>query len=539
LNQVQLRAMPQALPVDRPRPGPRPGLSRRPRYGPITSGPVLALLAAAVGVGTLAIRIALHSAAFDLFGDEVIYADLGRSVVTGGFPRFFGVVFFLHGPAFFYLESGWAWLAGKPAGLVALIYEMRMLNAMLAAATAVVLVQLTARVSSLRAGLLAGALFALDPFCIRQNDRVLLETPMMLWVLLGYLVLIPLIRRPTPAWAKTRAVGGGLLFGIAVLTKDEAALITILPLAAAAALRWGPPRWLIALTVGATALPYAAYASVVAANGYIPGWWSAKTSGVERLLGVIQTTGFHRSGSLGSRLIAEGGNFWTTYALLALGVPAAWLVLRRGGPVARMMGLLYCASGVTLAYAVALGTLEEQELYLLVVPSFIMISVGFTLRHTAAHARPRSAARAFILVKTAAIMAALAVVFGLNVKTGVQWLRQPDDGYARLLPYLAANVPPGTAVDIPAASLPLSQSDGGRYELEGQYRTGLWTTRSSMRKDHVRYILVEWGTIDEGLSYLDPAQVRALTAHARLLFSYTGRSYGQLALYELPARRAR
>ena len=31
----------------------------------------------------------------------------------------------------------------------------------------------------------AGALFALDPFCARQNDRVLLETPMMLWILLG------------------------------------------------------------------------------------------------------------------------------------------------------------------------------------------------------------------------------------------------------------------------------------------------------------------------------------------------------------------
>ncbi|HJY96653.1 MAG TPA: hypothetical protein VJ371_17010, partial [Streptosporangiaceae bacterium] len=350
----------------------------------------------------------------------------------------------------------------------------------------------------------------------------------------GYLVLISLTGRPRPAWARTRAIGAGLLFGIAVLTKDEAALITILPLAAAAVLRWGPPRSLIAFTAGATALPYAVYVSVVAANGYLAGWWSAKTSGIERLLGVIQTTGFHRSGSLSSRLIAEGGNFWTTYALLALTVPAAWLVLRRGGPVARMMGLLYCAAGVTLVYAVALGTLEEQELYLLVVPGFIMISVGFTLRHKASHARPRSAARAFIVVKTAAIMATLAVVFGLNVETGAHWLRQPDDGYAHLLPYLAANVPPGSAVDIPAASLPLSQSDGGRYELEGQYRTGLWTTQSSLRKDHVRYILVEWGPIDEGLSSLDPAQVRALTGHARLLFSYTGRSYGQLALYELP-----
>lgn len=115
MNQVQLRSTAQIPAVDRPRPGPWSRPRSWPQHGPITSGPVLALLAVAVGAGTLAIRIALHGAAFDLFGDEVIYADLGRSVITGGFPRFFGVVFFLHGPAFFYLESGWSWLAGKPA----------------------------------------------------------------------------------------------------------------------------------------------------------------------------------------------------------------------------------------------------------------------------------------------------------------------------------------------------------------------------------------------------------------------------------------
>jgi hypothetical protein len=138
------------------------------------------------------------------------------------------------------------------------------------------------------------------------------------------------------------------------------------------------------------------------------------------------------------------------------------------------------------------------------------------------------------VVKTVSIMTTLAVVFGLNMKTGADWLRQPDDGFAHLLPYLAAKVPPGTPVDIPAATLPLSQSDGGRYELEGEYPTGLWTTQSSLRRDHVRYVLVEWEPIDDGLSDLDRAQVRALIVGARQLFSFTGRSYGQLALYELP-----
>ena len=179
---------------------------------------------------------------------------------------------------------------------MAWIYQMRTLNALLAGATAVVLVLLATRASSLRAGAVAGLLFALDPFCIRQNDRVLLETAMMLWVVLGYLVFTSLIGRLPSRRDWPRAVGAGLLFGCAVLTKDEGALLTVLPLLAAAALRWGPRRALTLLTVGTTAAVYAAYVAVVAANGQFSGLWEAKTSGVQRMLGLVQTTGFHSSG---------------------------------------------------------------------------------------------------------------------------------------------------------------------------------------------------------------------------------------------------
>jgi hypothetical protein len=488
----------------------------------------------------------LHGRSFDLFGDEVIYGDLGRTVISGGFPRFFGEVFFLHGPGFFYLEGGWAWLAGKPPTLMAWIYEMRTLNALLAAATAAVLVVLATRVSSLRAGAVAGLLFALDPFCIRQNDRVLLETSMMLCVLFGYLVITSLIARPRARGAGVRAVGAGLLFGCAVLIKDEAALLTVLPLVAAGVLRWGPRRSLILLTVGSTVAPYAAYVSVVAANGYVAGWWSAKTSGVKRLLGVVQTTGFHSTagGSITGRLVAEGGNFLTTYVILALAVPAAVIVVRRGGQLARMAAILYCAAALTLGYAVTLGTLEEQELYLLVVPSLLIIPVATTLmrggsqvRSGTSQAGRRSGARKRRgMLRTAVIAAGLTLTYGLNLVTCVQWWLEPDDGFAYLLPYMAANVPTGTAVDVAAGTAPPSQTDGGRYALEGRYQTGLWTTPSALRQAHVKYILVEWGPINEGYAYLSSSQVRTLVGHTQLIFSAQGRTYGQLALYEVPPR---
>ncbi len=72
----------------------------RPRQGNV------AAVAAVAGGVTLLIRLALHTRSFDLFGDEVVYTDLGRSVIFGGLPRFEGGPFFLHGPGFFYLEAG-------------------------------------------------------------------------------------------------------------------------------------------------------------------------------------------------------------------------------------------------------------------------------------------------------------------------------------------------------------------------------------------------------------------------------------------------
>jgi hypothetical protein len=487
------------------------------------------MVAALAGTLTLVIRLALHGNSFDLFGDEVIYSDLGRSVVNGGFPQFEGP-FFLHGPGFFYLEAGWARLLGSPHDVMGLVYQMRTLNALIAAATAVVLVLAATRTASLRSGAATGLLFALDPFCIRQNDRVLLETALMLWVMLGYLVFATLIDRPLSRGTVARAVLAGLCFGFAVLTKDEGALLTMLPLLAAAVLRWGPDRRLIAITVVTIVDVYVAYVTVVWASGYSSLLWRAKTMGLLRMLGVIQTTGFHTSGggSLTSRLFAEANFFGTTYLLLAVAVAAAVVLLRRGTNQQRMFGLLYCAAAVTLAYGVGIGTLEEQELYLLLVPSLLIIPVAVTvLRPPNRGRRPSTTAINRRVAWTAVPAAALVLVLGINLGTSVQWLRQPDDGFARLIQYVMAHVPAGTAISA-------IQGDIETPSLGGDYQVGYWDTSAALSVHRVRYVVVEWGTVDEGYSPETPAQIRQLVADGKVVFSFRGRTYGNLELYQLP-----
>ena len=491
-----------------------------------------ALLAAIAGGLTLLIRLALHGRSFDLFGDEIIYTDLGRSVVNGGFPRFGGEPFFLHGPGFFYLEGGWEWLAGNQHSLMGWIYEMRTLNALLAAATAGALVLLAVRAGSLWAGAAAGLLFALDPFCIRQNDRVMLETSMMLWVVLGYLVFTSLIERPPWRRSWPRAVGAGLLFGCAVLTKDEAAILIVLPLLAATGFGWGPRRALTLLTVGTTVAVYAAYVALVAIGGQFGDLLAAKEVGIRRMLGMVQLTGFHSAGvgSVQGRLIAEAAYFAATYVVLALAVPALLMLLRRGGQLPRMLGLIYCAAGVALGYAVVLGTLEEQELYLLIVPSILIIPVAATLLVPARPTRGRRSVRTG-RDAVSAVVSVLALALVMNLYVCVQWLLQPDDGWAQLIGYMAAHVPASANITDAAIG---PNGDISQFALAGEYDVGLWITPTARSQEDVHYVLIPWAEIDDGYSYLTPSQTRHLVSSGRVVFSFRGRTNGDLVLYRIP-----
>lgn len=502
------------------------------RQGPVTARPIppavraATLVAVAAGVVTVLIRLAAIGRSFDLFGDEVIYTDLGHSVISGGLPRIEGQPFFLHPPGFFYLEAGWARLLGHQPDLIARVYQMRALNAVLAGATAVALVLLVARAGSLPAAAAAGLLFALDPYCIRQNDRVLLETAMMLWVLLGYLALAPLIGRPPSRRVFAGAAGTGVLFGLAMLTKDEAALLTMLPLLAAAVVGWGPRRPVTLLVVGVAVATYAAYVAAVAAAGDIGALWQAKTMGAQRLLGLIQATGFHRPGAppLAARLTAEAAYFGVTYALLALAITALVLLLRRGGPLPRMLALLQIAAAVTLGYALALGTLEEQELYLLLVPSLLTVPVAATLWR--GHLGRRRE-----LPRTATISAVVILALGLNLATYVQWLLQPDNGYARLSQYMAAHVPAGAAV---IAIDGTNERGVTEWVLPGRYHVGRWVTPADRSRERARYVVVPWAEVSQGYVYLSPAEVLALVRQGRRVFSFRERTYGDLVLYQLP-----
>ncbi|MEU0201161.1 MULTISPECIES: phospholipid carrier-dependent glycosyltransferase [unclassified Streptomyces] len=483
------------------------------------------LVAGLSAVLTGVIRLVGFGQTPDVFGDEVYYWHIGHSVESGGFPRYKGGLFFLHPPGYFYLEGGWEQLFGSTADVISGVHQMRLLNVVLAMITAAVLVLLITRVTrSVPAAVAVGLVFAFDPFILRLNDRVLIETSMMLWILLGYLVLMPLTESDRQPRARSRAIAGGLLFGLAILTKDVASLITVLPLVAAALFTWRSRRSLPLLAAVSATVPYAIYVSVVAAAGHFDELWAVKTHGIRRLLGQVQETGFNAAGAppLSQRVAEEMSNFGTTYALLVLGPPAVVLILRRGDRAQRLLGLWYVSAGVALAYALLKGTLEEQALYMLLVPTIVVLAMaGVQLWEGRAERRRLRAG----VARTATVL----VLAGALAASGITYAQtrpRPDDGYAQLRQYMLDHVPTGSRI--------ISTSGSVDLVLEDRYRIGRWRTPEDRARVRAAYVVASWRLIDQGYSPFTQRQARDLTRQGDLLFSFNGRTYGTVAVYRLP-----
>ncbi|MFJ3583226.1 ArnT family glycosyltransferase [Streptomyces sp. NPDC090127] len=500
----------------------RSGRVRRRALWPLPTL-VLAGLAAVV---TATLRLVAVDRSGDVFVDELIYTELGRSAGAGGFPRTEEGLFFLHPPGFFYLQAGWTRLFGSDGDVLAQVIDVRVLNALLAGVTAALLVLLVARVRSRGAGVVAALVFAVDQYCVLQNDRALLETETMVWVLAGYLVLLPLARDDPPGRPRARAVVAGLLFGLAILTKDHSALITLLPLLAALALNWGPPRRFVRLTLATAVVPYAVYLGLVTVFGHLDDFWYAKTIGLQRLLGIVQETGFNAPGSpsLMGRLTAQLPEYAPTYALLALTPLALYLLLRRKDRVHRLLALFHASAIVTLVYAFALGTLEEQALYLLFVPNLVALAVTLPLP-----ARHGMSLRAGVAAGLSAAFLACAIVGPAAAYAKERG--RADDGFIRLRAYVTEHLPPGTSIATVDGGTSMGVS---HYALNDRYRLDHWVSEQDRADERVEYLIVPWKVIEQGYGNTSEAEVRWLTERGRLLFSFEGEMYGTLALYRIP-----
>lgn len=395
---------------------------------------------------------------------------------------------------------------------------MHRVNAVLGALAVLLAYQFAERTTTPGIALVVALVLAFDPFALRNDSRMMLETPTTAALLTGWLVLLG--ARDTAPTTR-RAVLAGLLLGCAIVTKDIALVFVLVPLVLATLWR-RTLQWYTALLVsGAALLPYTAYLVVLLSTGHFGDFLSAKSLGVRRMIGLVQITGFNapEAPSLGSRLVDQVAHFGTSYALIALCLFAGIGAALSPRPARRMIGLIALTSGIFGAYAATIGTLEEQFGYYVLIPSALALAVLVAENSERLIVWPR------LILGVATVFTALTVFLGVTARLGT------DDAYHQAYTWLNDNVPPGTPVGLTNVTTEFAYLPHQSY--------GVWPSLQSLTNHHARYVVTQSRTLAQGYGYAHPELLTWLQHNAEPAFTADGPSGEHTTVWRLDEQALR
>lgn len=490
-----------------------------------------AVFAVAV-ITTAASRLYNLNRSYEVFGDEISYLRLGQSVAEHLRVDLYGSPFLLHPPGFFFLEALWLRVFAVHGTLLQEVYAARYLNVAVAIASVVALFFAVRSVAGNGAGLIATFLFALDPYVIRTNSRLFIESAAVMWVLIGLAVILPAIVGSRRATVSRVAVAAAA-FGLAILTKDVAVFISVVPLLVCAALGWGLSRRVsLGLAVGAAA-PYLVYVGVIAAVGLFPEFLDEKLFGGMRLLGFLQVTGFHKAGnvSFADALAQQLTSLGSTYTTLVAGwlFATAFLLFARTETrnANRFLATFLVSVGALSVYVIFIGTLEDQMFYFPLVLDVLGVAVGITqLPGWLRRRGDRTVARVTAPALAAAVAAV--TVASLLAFSGVAWFvthTTADDGYQQMLAW-SHRLPNGTTV--------ATTNDVQAFLLAERFRTGVWSTPQSVCTNNAIYVVLSEKMLENGYSRATPQFAEWLKTNAAVAYSTDTPSLGLLIVYQFP-----
>jgi hypothetical protein len=412
-----------------------------------------------------------HRYAPDIHVDELIYANVGQNLAAGHGLSVQGQPFFWQPPLFFLVE----WPIAKIFGLANVgtfdaALQLRLLNGGIGALTATGIFALGWRLRGAWTAWAMALLFVSDPFVIRVTRRLYIEPFAALWILAALWVCHASLGR----WTWKRRVACGVLFGLAILSKELAAYALVIPvlLWLRRDVSWKEPV-LIAAGAAATYMLYPLWAIAVGDRSY---FIALKRFQYDHLVGVFHFNGFNRPGASFVQALADNaGDYWTSYVCIALAVPAtAWLWFR-GDRTGRFLAAWSVASFGLVAALAKFGSLEDQFFYFLMLPVLSVLGYvySFALPRLARNLRDawRSTDPRRLVGATNAALVALVVALAV-VRPNLQvWADRfgtgQDHGYTDLLANIDRNIPAGAIIDSPGGSseeLRFAYPDG-RYSL--------------------------------------------------------------------------
>ncbi len=497
-----------------------PRRRRSARRPSLLSG-VLALCVFGV---TVALRLIHLHGAYDVFLDESTYSRISAGAAVDGRLVFGNFPFYLHGPLSFYLQAFWIHAFNITGTAIDVIYGLRVFNVLVAGLVSVLVFAVVRSAASRGPALLAAALFAFDPFIVSFDSRLFLETLATLWVALGFYLLLPLAgnEQRGSSSGRLRSLTGGFAFGLALLTKETSAPLYVLPLLWCV-LRGAPLRRRSALTALVTAaLTYLPYPVVVVLTGGASQFSEQKFGGIERMLGLVQATGYNRPGapSLLSRVSADLGTFLMTYVLIALGAAASVWLYRRGDMRQRLVAMWGLAALIMLGFQTTQGTIEEQMFYYLVVPSIVTVACVLSLFSLDLRASRR---------RVAIVLTLVVAIAGFDMAEWVGAHTRSDTGIVRAVAWMQSHAPTDTRVAPLADGIQLLLPD---YVLLFNPEAGD-VSPAQLRAAGTQLVITSSLQAEQGYSAASPALLTWLQRNARRRFTASGASTGTVVIWQL------
>lgn len=479
------------------------------RSGPVL--PVLVLVLAAFAVRSVGL-----TSSFELWVDEMLYAELGASVARGELPNLPDGPFFLHPPGFFVVEAAAIKIFGITGGSMELVHQLRWVGAACGALSVGLIHLVLRRPVGVPAALAAGGLAVFEPFVLRNNSRVFLETGAMLFVLVGLAVLVGRMARGGPdRGRRPMLAAAGLAMGYGVFSKDVLVVCTLAPVVLAVLWRRTLPLRDAAILAGGIVGPYAVYLTTLAFTGWFGDWFTAKSQGALRMFGVVQSTGFNApdAPSLVSRVLAQVGFFGTSYVLLLLCPLVGVVAARSDRPERRFVGLVAVTTGLFGVYSAAFGTFEENYGYPVMIAGIMAAAVCAVELY---EHRPRT--RLAVTVICPLFLVAAAVL-------GIRTEMTPDDGFRQVHSWTDANLPADARVGVTNSTGELAFDDDPRF--------GVWASLPDLDANGASYVLTQSLPTSLGYGFARPELVSWLAANATPVFATEGPTNGVTTLWRI------
>jgi len=226
--------------------------------------------------------------------------------------------------------------------------------------------------------------------------------------------------------------------------------------------------------------------------------------------------------------------------LVGAGSLAGLYLLIRGNEELRLIGVIVVFGAASIMYEGLIGTIEEQFLYVLLVPSFVAIAGATTAIISAPRVRraallrrrvPQhlmSRRRKFrVPAHVFAVLVGVAFIGTTFYDIGV-WAvtrSRPDNGLERVVSFVKKDLPdPGVVATNSAVAVYVLEASG--------IRSVTITTPRLAADEHVRYFTLLSAELPSGYGSIDAKQALWYEEHGKAILSFSEASYGNVVVYE-------